>query len=93
MNITLKNISNFIEGNTKIFLSKLGFQPQHIKEQIAYRMLVCEDDCMAHGYCKECDCPVPDKMHVKESCNDGKLFPDLMSKVEWTKFKDENGIK
>jgi len=91
--VSLSNIASFIEGNTKMFLKDLGFQPEHIKEQIAYRLMVCKDDCGVYGYCKHCNCPLPDKMYVKKSCNNGELFPDLMSRNEWTKFKDKHGIK
>lgn len=93
MKITFKNISQYIEGNTKMFMDYLGFQPQHIKEQIAYRMLICKDDCMKTGSCKYCSCDIPGKMFVKESCNNNERFPDLMNKVEWIKYKEENGIK
>ena len=36
--ITLNNIYNFIEGNTRLFTKSI--QPTHIKQQIAYRMLL-----------------------------------------------------
>lgn len=91
--ITLTNIFNYIEGNTRMFVDRLGYQPPHIKEQIAYRLLVCKDDCVKHGYCKHCNCPLPDRAYSSESCNGGELFPNLMSKVEWIKYKEENGIK
>mgnify|MGYP003494799873 FL=1 len=41
--ITLSNIYNFIEGNTRLFTKSV--QPDHIKCQIAYRMLKCANDC------------------------------------------------
>jgi len=37
--ITLSNIYNFIEGNIRLKTKTL--QPQHIKEQISYRLLIC----------------------------------------------------
>jgi hypothetical protein len=75
-----------------MFLGNLGLQPQHIKEQIAYRMLKCSD-CMEAGKCKVCGCDVPGKLYVNESCNKGERFPDLMSKPEWDKYKENNDIK
>ena len=90
--VTIKNIKSFLEGNSKMFLSKLGFQADHLKEQIAYRMLICNDICGKQGYCEKCSCDYPGKLYVNESCNNGEKFPDLMSKQDWIKFKQENGI-
>ncbi len=42
--VTIKNIKAYIEGNSKMFLSKVGFQAEHLKEQIAYKALMCKDD-------------------------------------------------
>ena len=89
--ITLKNISQFIEGNSKMFLNELGFQPEHIQQQISYRMLKCSD-CVKVGKCKVCGCNVPGKLYVRESCNPER-FPDLMSNLEWIKYKESNDIK
>jgi hypothetical protein len=47
---------------------------------------------MKFGYCIECGCSVPGKLYVKESCNGGKRFPDLMSREDWEKYKSENNI-
>jgi len=91
--ITSQHIFNFIEGNTRMFTDSLGFQPQHIKEQVAYRLLMCKDDCVKDGYCKHCQCPLPNRAYATDSCNKGERFPDLMKKVEWDKYKEENGIK
>lgn len=90
--ITYKNIKSYIEGNTKMFLADIGFQAEHLKEQIAYRILICSD-CVATGNCKKCGCDLPEKLYVKESCNKGERFPDLMSKLEWDKYKITNDIK
>lgn len=89
--ITIKNIKSFLEGNSNMLLDKIGFQPAHIKEQVAYRIMMCES-CMLNGKCEVCGCDVPGKLYVKESCNKGVKFPDLMSRQEWDVFKKENGI-
>lgn len=89
--ITLKNISNFLEGNTKMMQDGLGFYPAHLKEQIAYRMLRCTD-CMSEGKCMKCGCKLPGKLYVAESCNKDR-FPDLMSKSEWDEYRKNNGIE
>ena len=88
----IKNISNFIEGNAKYFYNKLEPEPQYLREQRAYRLLQCKDDCVKEGKCKECGCPVEKKVFNNESCNKGERFPDIMKEDEWREFKQENGI-
>jgi len=83
--ITIKNVSAFLEGNTKQILAGVGLQPKHIEEQIMYRASICSD-CMSAGKCKMCGCSLPGKLHVAKSCNPER-FPDLMSSQEWEKFK------
>jgi len=88
--ITLSNIYNFIEGNTRLFTKNL--QPQHIKEQISYRLLKCKDDCAKKKICIKCGCDYPDRAYAKKSCNLDR-FPNFMNKVDWEEFKIKNEIK
>jgi len=91
--INLHNIKSFLEGNIQLGLEQLHLQPTHIQEQIAYRRLLCSNDCMITGKCKYCGCEVLGKTSVKESCNKNERFPDLMSNLEWIKYKESNDIK
>lgn len=86
--ITIKNVLQFIEGNAKMFGDYIDLLPQHEKEQVVYRSWVCREDCIKLGYCKHCGCSVPGKLYVKESCNDGELFPDLMDSTAWQEYKE-----
>jgi hypothetical protein len=90
--ITPKKIFQFIEGNLKMLGDQFDLMSQHQKEQVLYRSQICKDDCMKFGYCIECGCSVPGKLYVKESCNGGKRFPDLMSREDWKKYKSDNNI-
>jgi hypothetical protein len=90
--ITPKKIFQFIEGNLKMLGDQFDLTSQHQKEQVLYRSQICKDDCMKFGYCIECGCSVPGKLYVKESCNGGKRFPDLMSREDWEKYKSDNNI-
>lgn len=97
--ITIKNIKSFLEGNTQRVLEELNLQPEHIKEQIAYRRLICKDTCEAVGtidngpnHCQYCGCDFKGKTSVQESCNKGERFPDLMNKLEWDKYKHQYDI-
>ena len=89
--ITLKNISQYLEGNSRMMLDNVGLVGLHIQEQIAYRMLLCKE-CLTKGECEICGCSVPGKLYTSESCNPDK-FPDLMNEVDWNKFKLNNGIE
>ena len=88
--ITFQNIVNFIEGNSRLFLNNL--QPEHIKHQISYRMLLCKDDCAITKQCVKCGCDYPGRVYTSESCNLDR-FPNLMSRIEWEEFKIKNEIK
>lgn len=90
--ITYKNIKSFLEGNLQLVLKELNLQPEHIQEQIAYRRLICANDCAITNKCVVCNCDFKGKTSVAESCNKDR-FPDLMSKIEWDKYKEDNGIK
>lgn len=91
--ITSKNIKSFLEGNAQRLAEELHFQPQHIREQIAYRRLICKDDCAKQNKCTYCGCDFKGKTSVRESCNKGERFPDLMGRLEWEKYKQDNDIK
>lgn len=93
MKITPTKIFQFIEGNLKMLGDKMHLLPKHEREQVLYRSMVCKDDCMEYGYCVYCGCSVPGKMYVKESCNSGDRFPNLMSAPDWEKFKLEKNIE
>ncbi len=92
MKITLNKIGQFIEGNLKMLGDKLHLLAEHEKEQVAYRALICKDDCVKLEYCVYCGCDIPGKLYVKQSCNGGERFPDLMNKTDWEIFKRDNGI-
>lgn len=90
--ITLSNIRSYLEGNGQRILEELKLQPKHIQEQIAYRRLLCKNDCAVQNKCIKCGCDFKGKTSVQQSCNPDR-FPDLMSKNDWTKFKKDNNIE
>lgn len=90
--ITIKNIKSYIEGNFQRSLEIAHMQPRHIQEQIAYRRLLCKDDCAVNNQCIICGCDFKGKTSVAESCNKER-FPDLMSKIDWELYKIDNGIE
>jgi hypothetical protein len=87
-----KKIRQYIEGNLNKLEDDLFGKPLYFKEQILYRASKCED-CYRLGRCLNCGCELPGKHYVKESCNDGIRFPDLMNEEEWENYKKENKIE
>lgn len=85
--ITVTNILSYLEGNTQRILEELNLQPRHLQEQIAYRRLLCKDDCAKTKKCRYCGCAFLGITSVAKSCNNGERFPDLMSGPEWEEFK------
>ena len=91
--INIKNIKAYIEGNSQRVLERLSLQPEHIQQQIAYRRLICSQDCAVTGKCIKCGCEFLGKTSVTKSCNNGERFPDLMSRIEWEEFKKDKNIE
>lgn len=96
--ITLNNIKQFFQGNSRMFANKLGNKfgipflktSLHNQEQIFYRASLCKD-CEKLGHCQACSCPVPNKWFADKAC-EGKRYPDLMSKEKWEEYKKVNNI-
>ena len=90
----IKNISNFIEGNAKYYYNQLRPLPQHIREQVLYRLYVCKDTCVVTGKCEGCGtgCPTEKKVFTNNSCNNGTRFPNLMDNTNWLIFKQQHKL-
>lgn len=91
--LNTKKIKSFIEGNFKYLQREMGGLPLHIEEQVAWRLSLCYNDCVPNGKCKECNCPTEKKILVKESCNYGERFPDMMNEKDWEQYKKDNNIE
>lgn len=89
--VSLSNIKNYIEGTTRAMQDSLGMLPEHIKEQVVLRLIKCQDDCLSTGKCISCGCKAPQRLYTTESCNTDRHL-DLMSKQDWNKYKEDNGI-
>lgn len=88
----LRKAKEFIQANWDYYQDKwLDSTPLYIKEQVAYRLTICKDDCVKTGYCIVCDCPTHKKAWAETSCSP-KRFPDRLDKESWEKYKKENEI-
>jgi hypothetical protein len=89
--ITLKNIKNFIIGNTRYLGSKVNVTDTSLVEQVGWRASKCPD-CLQVGKCLHgCGCAVPGRWFVDEPCNSDIHIP-LMSPEEWTEYKIKHNI-
>lgn len=86
--IRLQDLRNYVEAHKTMLQEGLGIASPHLLEQVAYRMELCKDTCVPNGKCKNCGCTLPGRLYASESCNNGEIFPDLMSRLEWDKFKE-----
>ena len=91
--ITPKKIFQFFEGNLRMLGDEYFYLPRHLREQVAWRSEICKNDCMKDGACIKCGCSVPGKLYVRQSCNQGERFPDLMKEEEWDEYKIKNNIE
>lgn len=89
--ITSKNVKDYIQGNFRYYLNKIAIMPDYLKEQVDYRLSICEKDCLPENKCRNCTCPPIKKAWSDSSCN-LERFPDLMDKPTWEKYKEEHGI-
>lgn len=90
--LNISNIKSFIEGHAKLLGALIHVLPHHIVEQVAYRADKCKSDCIPNKKCVYCDCDVPAKLYVNQSCNGGDRFPDLMNEKDWELFKSQNEL-
>lgn len=65
---------------------------KHIKEQIAWRISVMNQECYALGYCIKCGCDTPHLQMANKAC-DGNCYPPMLNKGDWEIFKFVNHIK
>jgi hypothetical protein len=89
----MNKIFQFAQGNIRLLGDEFNLLPKHLKEQVKYRYDLCKTDCVRYGKCRYCSCSLPGKFYVTESCNNGEIFPDLMSEEDWVKYKEQNKIK
>lgn len=95
-NITAKNIFSFIQGNARKLIDRFGGDfiklEDHIKEQIVFRDLNANPECKDKQECIHCGCPIPDLFYADKGCDLG-CYPNMMSKEDWDKFKEEQKEK
>jgi len=87
--ITLHNISNYIEGNFKWLGDQFNMLSSYTKEQILWRASNCPPSCAKNRKCEFCGCDYPQKLYVRKSCNKDKKLPNLMEEQDWINYKQK----
>ena len=88
------HIRKFLEGYFKFYYYKyfaMRGKPTHIKEQVLYRMTLSKK-CFENGACLICGCPTTEAFYIVKASCEGNCYPEMMTKLQWKKFKLEHGI-
>lgn len=83
--IEIKDMYAYIQGNIRyeLFYSKWSWLlPEHIKEQIIYRINSMDIDCYNNGSCKMCGCKTTALQMANKAC-DKPCYPFMLSKKYW----------
>lgn len=88
------NISSYIEGNINYFNRRKN-TPEHIKEQILYRMLQCNECTTSpNKKCVQCGCSVPKMFFAPNKQDSKKRWPPYFENAsDWVKSKSRDTIE
>lgn len=89
--VTLSNIKSFFQGYARSYLDIVCLLPHYTKEQVFYRIYVCKETCVPYKQCEVCKCDAIKKSYSTKSCSPDK-FPNLMSKLDWERYKIDKKI-
>ena len=92
--ITKNNIYNYLDGNGKMILNKLGLSQPHIKEQVIHRLhevAVKSPECLNEN-CIVCGCETRSKVWEDRGCTGG-CYPAMKDAEAWQQYKETNNIE
>jgi len=87
------NIKGFLQGNFRKMMTDLGLDntiPEHIQEQIQWRLSVMNIECYNNKECP-CKCAVPAKQFEDRSC-ENQCYPEMMNETDWRDYKSQHNI-
>lgn len=85
MQITLKDISNYLEGNYNFFNKE--HLPAHIEEQVRLRAFLCSD-CLQQGKCSHCGCKTPHMFYASHKIDAQHKWAEFMNEAQWNSLKN-----
>ena len=81
--ITPENIKGFLQGWFRYSL--LDVLPNHIREQIVYRVGLMSEECLINGECP-CECSIPAKQMENRSC-ENNCYGEMLTSEEWESLR------
>ncbi len=91
--ITPQNIKGYLQGNFRKFAETLNIpniMPDHIQEQIHWRLSIMSEECIKNGKCP-CECSVPAKQYEDRPC-ENFCYPPMMDIKKWNYFKSVSNL-
>jgi hypothetical protein len=80
-----KDILYYLQGNVryKLYYSTFSWLiPNHIREQITYRINSMRVTCFTEGQCEMCGCSTTALQMCNKACK-GNCYPEMISKKIW----------
>lgn len=85
----MSNILAYCQGTTRyrLYYSKrwCWLIPRHIRQQIAFRIMIMDKECYCNGSCKICGCHTTALQMADKAC-DKPCYPPMMSRRFWEIF-------
>ena len=85
----ISDILYFLQGTVryKLYYSKLRFLIRgYIFDQISWRIMVMDSECLNKGFCKKCGCKTTALQMCDKSC-EGNCYPKMLNEIQWEHFK------
>jgi len=86
-----QKIKNFFQGWYHYFK-----KTDHIQDQVAWRIVTMNPECLHKKECIHCGCPIPQKLFAEERCIEiEECYKVMLSREEWklTDKKSNKNIK
>lgn len=87
------DIFDFFRGNYRYhiyYLPELKWLMRpHIREQIDFRILTMDKECLNSGSCKVCGCRTTHLQMANKSC-EGNCYPPILKRKHWDNYKEED---
>jgi hypothetical protein len=89
--LTINNVYDYIEGNSRALSTLFKPLPQYIKEQVYYRSSQCQP-CLEKGSCTECGCATPGLFYASKRACEALRWGPMVNEKDWKEFKKQNNL-
>jgi hypothetical protein len=94
MKYDLKDILYYLQGNVryKLYYSIFSWLiPNHIREQITFRINSMRVTCFTEGQCEMCGCSTTALQMCNKAC-DGDCYPKMLNIKTWKELKNNKTV-